>query len=290
MLKTILSPNHIGADFSVEVMNEIIDLDRYPIHELKSKSGKVLLETCHNSLDSSATSSLHGFLRPDAIERAQLAMTELLPKSYRFPNVPRKTFPFPDPNSANSLLANEVRGMKHDNSNNQILNYQIPNNSELRAIFLWPPFVDFIRQVRRVETLFPSQCPHLALTSKIAFEGDTDGWHYDPNDGVVTLLLQQSETGGEFEYAPNIRSDSDENYSGLKRLFDNPEKEARRVVQYAGTLVFFNGRNSMHRVRPVGPTVKPRIVAIFSYDSRSSQLFGESYVRMIHGLQQGVAT
>ena len=55
--------------------------------------------------------------------------------------------------------------------------------------------MDFIRQIRGVETLFPSQCPHLALTSKIAFEGDTDGWHYDPNDGVVTLLLQQSENG-----------------------------------------------------------------------------------------------
>ena len=41
MLNSILSPNHIGADFSVEVMNEIIDLDRYPIHELKSKSGKI---------------------------------------------------------------------------------------------------------------------------------------------------------------------------------------------------------------------------------------------------------
>ena len=75
MLNSILSPNHIGADFSVEVMNEIIDLDRYPIHELKSKSGEVLLETCHNSLNISAASSLHGFSRPDAIKRAQIAMT-----------------------------------------------------------------------------------------------------------------------------------------------------------------------------------------------------------------------
>tara|TARA_B100000902_G_scaffold389075_1_gene435645 strand:- start:105 stop:977 length:873 start_codon:yes stop_codon:yes gene_type:complete len=289
MLNTILSPDHHGEDFSSEVMNEIIDLDRYPIHELDGRLGKALLENCRQSLDNLAASSLHGFLRPDAIKRAQLAMTELLPKSYRFPNVPRKTFPFPDPNVAKSSFAREVRGKKHNNSNNQILNYQIPNNSELRAIFLWPPFVEFIRRVRRVETLFPSQCPHLALTSKIAFEGDTDGWHYDPNDGVVTLLLQQPEAGGQFEYAPNIRSDSDENYSGLKALFDNPEKEARRVDQYAGTLVFFNGRNSMHRVRPVGPTVKPRIVIIFSYDLRSSQLFGESYIRMIHDLKQGTS-
>ena len=128
---------------------------------------------------------------------------------------------------------------------------------------------------------------HLGLTYKVAFEGDNDGWHYDPNDGVATLLLQSPDDGGEFEYAPNIRSEADEHYAGVKRLFDDPENVGRRVPQQPGTLTFFNGRNSMHRVRPVGKSNKPRIVGIFSFDQRPDQIFGQSYIQMIHGLPQG---
>ena len=122
---------------------------------------------------------------------------------------------------------------------------------------------------------------------KAAFEGDTDGWHYDPNDGVVTLLLQAADTGGEFEYAPNIRNDEDQNYAGVKRLFQDPDAEGKRLSQSAGTFTFFNGKHSMHRVKPVGKTTKPRLVAIFSYDQRPDQVFGQYYIEMLHTLPQG---
>ena len=134
-----------------------------------------------------------------------------------------------------------------------------------------------------------SEWPHLGLTMKVAFEGDNDGWPYDPNDGVVTLLLQSPDEGGGFEYAPNIRSKTNENYEGVKRLFDDSDKVGIRVPQNPGTLTFFNGRNSMHRVRPVGKTLKPRIVGIFSFDQRPDQIFGENYIRMIQALPQGAS-
>ena len=287
METTILSPDHHGAGVPLDVMNRIVDLDRYPVHEPDGAACQALIATCQGDLDTTAASALHGFLRDDAIERARAEMNALVPQSYRFPNVPRKTFPFEDPEAEPDPVARAVRAMEHANSNNQILNYQIPNNSEMRALFLWPPLIEFIRRVRRVDQLHPSQCPHLALTAKVAFEGDTDGWHYDPNDGVVTLLLQAPDQGGGFEYAPNIRSDGDENYAGLKDLFEDPDQHGKRVEQRPGTLVFFNGRNSMHRVRPVGPTKAPRIVTIFSYDLRPTQVFGHSYVSMIHTLAQG---
>lgn len=101
---------------------------------------------------------------------------------------------------------------------------------------------------------------------KIAFEGDQDGWHYDPNDGVVTLQLQTPDEGGAFEYAPYIRSNDDENYQGVARLFESPDTEATHQRPAAGTFMLFNGSRSMHRVRRVGRTRRPRVVAIFSYD------------------------
>ena len=180
-----------------------------------------------------------------------------------------------------------MRSARHPNRYCQILNYQIPNHSDLRAIYLWPPLTEFIRQVLNVEHLFLSQCPHLALTMKVAYEGDTDGWHYDPNDGVITLVLQTADNGGEFEYAPNIRNKIDQNYAGVDRLFKSPDIEATRLALEPGTFTFFNGRHSMHRVRPVGSTRQPRIVSIFSFDQRPDHFFAQSYIDKLRRFPQG---
>jgi hypothetical protein len=287
MQTTILSGDRHSAQLTTAELNQIIDLDRYPLNQLDSPKGQALVTQCQRDLDAHAASTLHNFIRPDAVERLTKEAKALIPSSYRFIGKPRQTYPDADPTSEQDPIAQSVRSIKHSNSNNQVLNYQIPNNSDLRVMFLWPQLCEFVRRVRRVETLYTSQCPHLGLTMKAAFEGDNDGWHYDPNDGVVTLLLQSPDEGGEFEYAPNIRSKTNENYEGVKRLFDDPDKVGIRVPQNPGTLTFFNGRNSMHRVRPVGKTLKPRIVGIFSFDQRPDQLFGENYIRMIQALPQG---
>ena len=290
MQTTILSGDRHSAQLSTAELNQIIDLDRYPLDQLDSPKGKALVAQCQNDLNKQAASALQNFIRPEAVKRLTAEAETLIPSSYRFVGKPRQTYPDADPAAELDPIAKSVRGMKHANSNNQVLNYQIPNNSDLRVMFLWPQLCEFVRRVRRVETLYPSQCPHLGLTMKAAFEGDNDGWHYDPNDGVVTLLLQSPDEGGEFEYAPNIRDKTDENYEGVRRLFENPDKVGLRVNQDPGTLTFFNGRNSMHRVRQVGETSKPRIVGIFSFDQRPDQIFGENYIRMIHALPKGAPT
>ena len=100
-------------------------------------------------------------------------------------------------------------------------------------------------------------------------------------------MLQPSEFGGEFEYAPYIRNEQEENYAGVKRLFDSPGSEAQRIKLEAGTLTLFNGRFSMHRVRPIGPTKQPRIVAIFSYDQRPDMVFSQDYIDMLRSFPQG---
>ena len=52
-------------------------------------------------------------------------------------------------------------------------------------------------------------------------DGGSRAWHYDGSDYVVTLMLQPSEEGGEFEFAPFIRGDKpgDERLEAVKQLF-----------------------------------------------------------------------
>jgi hypothetical protein len=289
MLVSIISSNQESGRLSRSQVNQLIDLDRYPIDQLESDAGRDLIEICHNNLATQAIALLPGFIRPNAISEMAEETQSLVNQAYRY-DQPRSAF-YEHPNHHHRVRDGDnwstLRSKRHPNRYCQILNYQIPNNSNLRAIYLWPKLTEFVRRVLDVNRLYPSVCPHLALTMKVAYEGDLDGWHYDPNDGVITLMLQPSESGGEFEYAPYIRNEQEENYTEVKRLFDSPDTESRRIKLEAGTFTLFNGRFSMHRVRPVGPTKQPRIVAIFSYDERPDMVFSQDYIDMLRSFPQG---
>jgi hypothetical protein len=273
-MNTVLSVDRDSGEVSIEEMNKLIDLDRYPIDRLNSKAGQLLVARCRSDLDDCAAATLPSFIRQAEIANLVEEAESLVQVAHRYDGDSVTFYEEDDIGCSDTdSLESVVRSARHPNRYCQILNYQIPNHSDLRAIYLWPPLTEFIRQVLNVEQLFLSQCPHLALTMKVAYEGDTDGWHYDPNDGVITLVLQTADNGGEFEYAPNIRNKIDQNYAGVDRLFKSPDIEATRLALEPGTFTFFNGRHSMHRVRPVGSTRQPRIVSIFSFDQRPDHFF-----------------
>ena len=287
-MNTLLSADRNSGEVSAQDMNKLIDLDRYPIDRLNNNPGQLLVAQCRSDLEDSAAAILPSFVRQSAILKMAEEAESLVQVAHRYDG-DRAPFYDVDDNerSDDDSLQSRVRSARHPNRYCQILNYQIPNSSDLRAIYLWPPLTEFIRQVLNVEHLFQSQCPHLALTMKVAYEGDTDGWHYDPNDGVITLVLQTPDNGGEFEYAPDVRNQNDQNYAGVDRLYKSPDVEAIRPTLEPGTFTFFNGRYSMHRVRPVGLTRQPRIVSIFSFDQRPDHFFRQSYIDKLRRFPQG---
>lgn len=287
-MNTLLSADRNSGEVSAQDMNKLIDLDRYPIDRLNNNPGQLLVAQCRSDLEDSAAAILPSFVRQSAILKMAKEAESLVQVAHRYDG-DRAPFYDVDDNerSDDDSLQSRVRSARHPNRYCQILNYQIPNSSDLRAIYLWPPLTEFIRQVLNVEHLFQSQCPHLALTMKVAYEGDTDGWHYDPNDGVITLVLQTPDNGGEFEYAPDVRNQNDQNYAGVDRLYKSPDVEAIRPTLESGTFTFFNGRYSMHRVRPVGLTRQPRIVSIFSFDQRPDHFFRQSYIDKLRSFPQG---
>ena len=86
-------------------------------------------------------------------------------------------------------------------------------------------------------------------------EGDTLGWHFDQTDFVVSLALQPSDGGGEFENVQRLRwvdgGGIDERYDTVRRVLagDAPEL-VTTVPMTPGTLMLFEGRWSLHRVTP----------------------------------------
>ena len=46
-------------------------------------------------------------------------------------------------------------------------------------------------------------------------DGDYFPWHFDGNDFTVSILVNESDEGGDFEYAPDIRSPKNENFNDV---------------------------------------------------------------------------
>lgn len=262
-------------------ITRIIDLDRYPVDRPDDARYQQLLTEGRASLDELALFSMPGFIRPDIVPKMARELDQLVPVSSRYEQM-RNAYAegFDEPGRA----ADHPHNREHKCAYNQVLNYQIPNDSLLRQVYYWQPLTEFLRLLCGYDSFYRSDCPHLALTAKIASAGDTDGWHYDSNDVVFSILLQAPEAGGVFEYAPYIRSENDENYAGVARLLDDPDSCAARPEMAPGNLTVFKGDLSMHRVTPVSGK-RRRIVGLFSYDRKPGTTFDQWYIKQ---LQQGL--
>ncbi len=264
---------------------ELVDLDRYPIDDLDSEAGQALLARCQRDLAARALCALSGFIRPVWLAAMREEAAALTPLAYYRNELHT---PFYDSKDSDAPPPDHLLQTKVKSSYRQILTDDIPDEALMRRLYLWAPLTAFVRRVFGAETLFRSHCPHLSLTYKIAGEGDTDSWHYDGNDGVVSLLLQKPDRGGQFEYAPYIRSEDDQRYDRVTELFADPKAHGVRPAIEPGTFVFFNGNYSIHRVTPVGPTKQARIITLLSYDQRPDQIFPPSYIDHLRTFPRGV--
>ena len=264
-------------------ISQLIDLERYPIDRPEDPGYAELLRAGRLALERQALFSMPGFVRPDAVQPMARELEAQMSHSCRYD---RQRNAYVLPEDEPEWQPGHPRSRLHRCSYNQVLNYQIPNDSFLRRIYYWQPLTDFLRELFGFENFYRSDCPHLALSAKIAGEGDTDGWHFDTNDVVFSLLLQVPEGGGEFEYAPYIRSHDDENFDGVNGVVDDPQDNAQRPGMGLGDFNVFMGDLSLHRVTPV-VGARRRIVALFCYDRDPGMVFDQSYIEELQASMAG---
>jgi hypothetical protein len=152
----------------------------------------------------------------------------------------------------------------------------------LRQIHDHPGFDGFIQTCLQETQFYRYADPLADVIVNMADQGPGFPWHFDTNNFTVTLAIQNAETGGAFEYVPNIRSGG-ENFDQVTRVLDGTSDRVKVLELEPGDLQIFKGRYSLHRVAPLGGG-RPRFVAIFSYveepnmvgtPERCKQLYGK---------------
>ena len=111
---------------------------------------------------------------------------------------------------------------------------------------------------------------------------DTLAWRFDRSEFAVTLMLQEAERGGAFEYVPNVRTDTDERPQLVAAVLEGRSDQVITLEPQPGTLTLFGGRLSLHRVTPVRGG-RMRVNAVLAYSQEPGSRLNELTQRMFYG-------
>jgi hypothetical protein len=128
----------------------------------------------------------------------------------------------------------------------------IPRSSPLRQLYEWEPLCDLVEAVVDRGPLHRYADPFGALNLAVMGEGEELQWHFDQTDFVVSVAIQTADSGGHFEVHPRIRTENDERYDDVAAVLAGSRAGCVTLPMTPGTLLVFEGRNSLHRVSPVG--------------------------------------
>jgi hypothetical protein len=245
-----------------------LDLERYPIDDLDGERARALIADCRSQLERTGLCLLPGFLGPDAVAQS---VAELEPRVEGAFRKERAIVAMNESEIDSSLPLDDPVRTAHRHSMRTIAYDLIDEASPIRALYEWEGMTGFLSHVLGYR-VYRCADPLIALMISAMPPGGEQGWHFDDNEFVVSLLLQRPVVGGEFEYAPMIRSEQDRADDRIRDVFQGVGDDVRVAPLEPGTLALFRGTRSLHRVSPVveGPT---RLIALLSFDRDPGMVF-----------------
>lgn len=249
----------------------VVDLARYPITPLESPAGQELVDQAHRQLDEQGIFLLPGFLAPGAVE-AIVAEVEGLRAQTHLRVTPQRLYPRSVALDSEIPADDPLRGDQRCVEG--VLVYDLFGaGSALRELYEWEALPAFLAAVLQ-EPVYTCADPMVSVIVLAMGDGHEHGWHFDSNEYVVSIMLQRPLVGGEFEYAPLIRSDGDENHNAVADVISGTSDRVVSVAAEPGTLVVFRGLRSVHRVVPVEGD-RQRLIALLSYSSEPGFQFSD---------------
>ena len=276
----------------------IVDLSRYPLHDLGSDAGARLVATCRRQLAADLALNLQGFCTPvvaqEMLEEIEPCTAQGLEKaritrnfaSERPHEVPSHLLPPEHPRRQFSTVKAGLQ-LAHD---------QMPACA-VERLFQWDALTDFIG----APTLHCSACLGGEVNAVVAGavtgwepmhrmadpfqannivwmrEGESSLWHYDFSDVTVALLLEEPQEGGLFEFVDRLRDDAPDggpNYEGVQAVLERRHPRLATFARGQGTLTVFRGVSSLHQVSaPPNPTAPSPLLSIHNRWPQRAWLF-----------------
>ena len=255
---------------SSDAVDDLVDLDRYPIADIARPEAIAWVHEGRRSLACDGVFTMPGFLHDAGLAAMEEEAGRLCREGFRRLDH-RNAFPCGMGEETRVSLV--CAGFD-----------QMACGSPPRRLFLWDGLTRFVSEVLERR---PCHRNADAIASCMVSEyacGDELGWHFDSNDGAVTVMLRTAGSGGAFEYVPEIRHRP--NLASLiEDLLAGRSSLGRQLVVPPGTLTIFNGHRALHRVAPVRSAPSRRMLTL-SYETRPDQHFSDEIHMRYFGRRQ----
>ena len=140
---------------------DLIDLDRYPIHDLDSPAGRKLVDACRHDLDSTALCVLPGFVHEDARVAMVAEATAVLPETVHIQR-PRTAYGWMD---NGGFPPDHPRSALHQQNQGNLYGDQI-DEGLMKQLFALDELCEFVRRALGFDTLYVSADPGSGLDGR----------------------------------------------------------------------------------------------------------------------------
>ena len=245
----------------IGALDEIVDLDRFPIHRLDSPVRAELVAETRSQLDAYGCFRISNFIRPEAIASMLAEATALRDQTFWAETSHNPYASKPDPDFPDD----HPRNVFQDRSSGFINSDLLATDSPLNLVYDSHVMTHFVWECLGTDQpVYPWADPLGRNPYGVMDTGHYFPWHFDGNEFTVSILVQRAEQGGVFEYVPDIRRPGEENYEHVQHILEGGRDGVRELDLLPGDLQLFKGRFSMHRVTQiVGPAT--RCIALPTY-------------------------
>ena len=261
-------------------LSYFVDLKKFPINDPESPKFKKIIEEARESIAIDGCYVLKSIINMDAIQTMQKEATSIEALAYYTTNKVNVYFSKDD----SSYPKDHPRRFFMERSNGFVAGDKFPKDSLIKELYYSDVLKDFISQCLNEKKIYHYADPIASLTMNVNKPGDTFSWHYDTNEFTTTMLIQDCEEGGIFQYVPNIRNKNDECYDEVLKLLKGDKSRIKEIKLNEGDLQLFKGRYSLHRAtRSHGKTTRNLVVLTFTEKEnvigssfRTEELYGKT--------------
>ena len=242
-------------------LKDIVNLNKYPIHNLKSPEIKKILEKCKSELDEDSCSTLPNFILPKSLKIMNDELEKQIDEVYMSKeSINAYLYSEDDP----ALPKDHPKRLFMNRYNGYLNSDCFPKDSEMKFLYETDELLKFVSKCLGISPIYRWADPLACHAYNVMRPEGILPWHFDSCEFTLSLMIQKPENGGIFEYCPNIRKPGDENFDEVRKVINGDRARVKQLKLEPGDLQIFKGRFTLHRVTKIEGNL-PRYMCIPAY-------------------------
>ena len=257
----------------------VVDLHKYPIDDIESQQRQEVVEAVQADLKATGCAVVRQFFSTAGLHALQHEAAERVSDAYYSKNKACNVY-LGDGNAERP--ADHPQNVFLERTNGFVPATSFGSETLAKRLYDWPPLKQFIADCLGKDELYVYEDPVSNMIVNVCRPGQQFNWHFDTNEFTITMLLNAADSGGLFEYVPNLRRPGDECYDEVKQVLNGDRSRVMQLDLNEGDLQLFLGRFSLHRVsRNTGK--RDRLLLIMSFAEKPGMVGNKVRVKDLYG-------